>query len=545
MNIGIDFDNTIARYDALLAEVALEKGLVDKSWNGKGKTELRDHLRRQPEGETSWMKLQGRIYGKYMYRAQLMPGVANFFLKCKLQGHKVFIVSHKTEFGHFDPERISLRQEALKWMEAKGFFDPMYFSIDRENVFFADTRYEKVNKVAELQCDWFIDDLPEVFAEDSFPECTQKVLFGQFDNTCLSNSVVPINNWSEVCSYVLGAATDQDVVLWSNLVLNDTVASVKKIVGRGNSRIYRLMMDSGSRMALKHYPDRLSDSRPRLQTEYCALSFLSEKSINSVPKVIEKDEDLNIGLYEWIEGHPVIDPTLVDLRQALEFIKELHQLVGEIDEEDFPRASEACLSAVDLIRQVEKRLNELAAVKEDYGDLYFFLEQIFIPMWKKVKEQSYSNWPVESRERHLPRKKQTLSPSDFGFHNVLKEDGKITFIDFDYFGWDDPVKLTADFLWHPAMVLKPQISAEWIKGMMQHFSVDPEFKKRLCAAMPLYGMRWAMIVLNEFLPGFAERRRNAGETDSYDMDCARRAQLQKAKRYCERVKNQDIVNSIH
>ena len=49
---------------------------------------------------------------------------------------------------------------------------------------------------------------------------------------------------------------------------------------------------------------------------------------------------------------------------------------------------------------------------------------------------------------------QVLSPSDFGFHNaILKESGDLVFLDFEYFGRDDPVKLMADFIWHPGMKL--------------------------------------------------------------------------------------------
>ena len=123
MNIGIDFDNTIASYDTLFHEVALKENLINRSWNGHGKAELRNYLRTQPGGEKTWMKLQGLVYGKYMHCAEMMPGVANFILSCKLRNHKVFIVSHKTEYGHYDLERISLRKEALKWMDANCFFD--------------------------------------------------------------------------------------------------------------------------------------------------------------------------------------------------------------------------------------------------------------------------------------------------------------------------------------------------------------------------------------------------------------------------------------
>jgi len=135
-----------------------------------------------------------------------------------------------------------------------------------------------------------------------------------------------------------------------------------------------------------------------------------------------------------------------------------------------------------------------------FQELSTFLEFTFEPLWSDVKDESISIWPLESRDKALSIGKQTLSPSDFGFHNCVKgNDGSLIFLDFDYFGRDDPVKLTADFIWHPAMNLSAELKEKWQEAMLVLFSHDNQFGSRLKAAMPLYGLRWAMIVLNEFL----------------------------------------------
>ena len=124
-------------------------------------------------------------------------------------------------------------------METKRFFDPEYFGMNRKNVFFAETREEKVKKIGQLKCSSFIDDLPEVFAEENFPRGTQKVLFGQFDNNNYSD-VVTLNNWTDIFTHLLGSSIDDDVSMWANLLLNNSVASVEKILGGGNSFIYKI-----------------------------------------------------------------------------------------------------------------------------------------------------------------------------------------------------------------------------------------------------------------------------------------------------------------
>ena len=534
MRIGIDFDNTIASYDTLFHEVALRENFISRRWSGCGKTELRNYLRTQPDGEKTWMKLQGLVYGKYMHLAKLMPNVANFLLSCNIRNHELFIISHKTEYGHYDAEKISLRKEALKWMKDNRFFDPEYFGINEKDVHFANTRREKVNIIANLKCDWFVDDLPEVFEERDFPSETKKALFGDNGSNIL-NDMVFAGNWRKISEKILGQITDKDIVSWLNLLTKIPIEKLQKISGRGNSKVYQITTSEGKSFALKLYPDQTTDKRPRLITEFNTFQLLHRYNITNVPKSVEKSEDLNIGLYEWIDGENVDQPSLDDLEQAIDFVKRLYTFPQNIDGNHIDIASEACLSISELVNQIDNRLLKLE--NNSSQELSIFTETIFKPLWTKVKDQSLSCWPIEFRENNLPIEKQMLSPSDFGFHNSIKlKDGRIQFIDFDYFGWDDPVKLTADFIWHPAMNLNKGLKDRWQKAMLEIFKDDKSFENRLNAALPLYGLRWALIVLNEFLPGFADRRKEAGGTELYNIEKVRQIQLDKSHTYCEKVK---------
>jgi len=536
MKIGIDFDNTIARFDASFRKVALAEGFISETWDGKGKTELRDHLRRQPDGERTWMRLQGLVYGKYMPSAELMPGAVGFLLKCRSRSHEVFIVSHKTEFGHFDPEKISLRREAMKWMEARRFFDPDYFGIKRENIFFADTRDEKVENVGKLECDYFIDDLPEVFAEKKFPRDTKKILYGHFGGRAFSTDITPMRCWGDISDHVLGCITGEDVSMWANLLLNQPVKKCEKISGRGNSQVYKLTSMDTRQYALKMYPDRSVDGRTRLKTEFNAVRFLRANGFDNVPDAVGKDDDLNLGLYSWVGGQSISAPDHQDLTQAIEFVRRLYKVSKASQYSADELATEACLSARELVNQVDARFNRLRSFSKNIPALSGFLNRSFRPLWRDLKQNLAQTWPESSREKDLDPKYRILSPSDFGFHNALRNGEEITFIDFEYFGWDDPVKLTADFLWHPAMDLHSDLGSKWENSMVDIFGREPCFKERLNAAMPVYGLRWAMIVLNEFLPGFAVRRKNACEINLYNIEQARKVQLKKARHYCEKVK---------
>ena len=179
MRIGIDLDNTIAGYDGVFGPVARELGLLEDAMDGATKTDIRDALRsRGDDGERDWQRLQGQVYGKFMSRAEMIEGVGGFLSACRDKGETVFIVSHKTEFGHHDADRVNLRDAALTWMTDKGFFDADGFAIPKESVYFEATRVEKIARIETLGCTHFIDDLEEIFLDPKFPENTRRFLVG-------------------------------------------------------------------------------------------------------------------------------------------------------------------------------------------------------------------------------------------------------------------------------------------------------------------------------------------------------------------------------
>jgi hypothetical protein len=176
MRIGLDFDNTIIRYDEVFVESARERGLLADDFSGT-KQEVRDTIRLLPDGELKWQALQGFVYGRGITGAVPFPGLAEFMRHARRRGETLIVVSHKTVYGHFDPERVNLRDAALGWMAGQGFFDPEGLAIRRDDVHFAETRAEKLKRIAEVGCDVFIDDLEEVLDDPDFPASVRRILF--------------------------------------------------------------------------------------------------------------------------------------------------------------------------------------------------------------------------------------------------------------------------------------------------------------------------------------------------------------------------------
>jgi hypothetical protein len=183
LRIGIDFDNTIIGYDAVFLAAARERQLVGADMAGT-KQAIRDAIRLLPDGEISWQRLQGYVYGTGIRDAVLIDGVADFLGRCHARGHVVYIVSHKTEFNRYDPDQVNLRDAALAWMEAKGLFgDP--FGVARGHVFFEATRADKLARIAALGCTHFVDDLEEVLTAPGFPKAVRRIMFSARAETAM------------------------------------------------------------------------------------------------------------------------------------------------------------------------------------------------------------------------------------------------------------------------------------------------------------------------------------------------------------------------
>jgi len=201
VTIGIDFDNTIISYDSLIHKIALENNVIPSSLP-PSKKKIRDHLRTVKNGEIEWQKIQAVIYGTRIMEAEAMEGVLEFIAACLNKGIKVYIVSHKTTYSNLYKNVTNLRGAALTWMEHYLFFD----KFSDENVFFESTMEEKIKRIAELKCDYFIDDSEGLFMHGIFPSSVKKILFSA-EGSIYNDKVADIkvfNRWKDIHKHILG-----------------------------------------------------------------------------------------------------------------------------------------------------------------------------------------------------------------------------------------------------------------------------------------------------------------------------------------------------
>jgi hypothetical protein len=175
MRIGLDLDNTLVTYDALFSDVARSRTLVPAGFSG-GKREIRDAIRLLPDGEMEWRRLQAHVYGPGILAAMPAPGALEFIEGAHQRGIEMVIVSHKTERASADPDGTNLRSTAFEWLRLNKIVGPG--AVPEEQVYFEDTRADKIARIVALHCTHFIDDLEEVLNDPAFPPDVEKFLIG-------------------------------------------------------------------------------------------------------------------------------------------------------------------------------------------------------------------------------------------------------------------------------------------------------------------------------------------------------------------------------
>jgi len=539
LRIGVDFDNTIACYDQVFVDVARTLRMLDGSVESS-KAQVKESLLSRPDGDLAWQKLQGQVYGKYMHLASVFHGFIEFLCLARLKGHSVFVVSHKSEYGHFDDDMVPLRDAAINWMRANGLVGSKAFSLTENEVFFEPNRELKIERIRELECACFIDDLQDIFEEPAFPVETGKVLFNPRRAATSDHAGHVACSWREITQHLLGQWADTEVcqVVQARFPeLKVRQAELKK--GRGNSRIYRLTGSDGGEYALKVYPDRQLDHRLRLQNEFSACQCLNTAGF-PVTQPLAKDENLNWAAYAWVSGAPIQSPDDEFIDESAGFVERLlAESRSSKDFGEFGEASEACLSGAEIVRQIHERIGRLVHV--DSEALVHFLNGELLPALE-LSIRAARTHAGQLFDVSLPRTLQLLSPSDFGMHNAIRNgSGRTVFIDLEYFGWDDPAKLVCDFYWHPGMNLSSALKEKWLQRSKTIFRGDSSFETRVTAYLPLFALRWCLILLNEFLPHRRAHRIHADDQHTNDADGILSRQLDKSRSLLAQV-NREVAH---
>ncbi len=232
-----------------------------------------------------------------------------------------------------------------------------------------------------------------------------------------------------------------------------------------------------------------------------------------------------------------IDENCID--QALAFFLDANRGANQPHALAMEPASEACFTITQHLDCTEGRVVRLGQmVSEDDVDAeaHEFVRSKLRPLWRDVRSSIEAAWPTqEARQASLPQTERCLSPSDFGFHNSLRqENGRLRFLDFEYAGWDDPAKLIVDFVNQPDMLLERKLSDRFRSAVVAAHANPRALERRVEALEPLYQIKWACICLNHFLE-FGRTRLEFTHGSAPDSIGIRKLQLARARQMLARA----------
>jgi hypothetical protein len=303
--------------------------------------------------------------------------------------------------------------------------------------------------------------------------------------------------------------------------------AVETLGGGRNSRVERITDARGRQWVLKRYYPQAAGVHDRLGAEYGFLDYLRSRGIGNVARPLGVDRALHAALYTFLPGTRPTGVTDDFVDQAAGFVAAINRGTATPEAHALAQAADACTQWSDHLALARVRIEQLAGAQAD-SDIERrardFVVECLAPSWRELEASLAAHpartWPAT----------RILSPSDFGFHNALADDGKLAFVDFEYAGWDDPAKLACDFICQPDVPVENAQGRRFVDAMARIAAQDDRLSTRVALLLPVHRLKWCCILLNEFRPGLRQRRVHAGiETEGLLA-----SQLDKAQRYFDR-----------
>jgi len=304
---------------------------------------------------------------------------------------------------------------------------------------------------------------------------------------------------------------------------------IARIVAGRNNELH-IISNPREKWVVKKYIQSDGDNRDRLATEFGFLTYLERIGVATVAQPIGADSNLLLALYTFVEGKrpTTIFPNYIS--QAVQFIKSINSLDHTASAQRLPLASHACFTLEEHIALIDSRLDRLVKIQPSSAADFAmrqFVDDKLLPAALTVKTKLQQALSKSNIRAELTSNKPIISPSDFGFHNMLENAGKLYFFDFEYSGWDDPAKLICDFICQPEIPLTAPQEYQFIQEFSDGISDSGRLERRVELLLPLHRLKWCCIILNEFISEAFRRRSQAGLQTSGLLEL----QLNEAKRY--------------
>jgi hypothetical protein len=307
-----------------------------------------------------------------------------------------------------------------------------------------------------------------------------------------------------------------------------------------NNRLTRLDGADGRRVVLKVY---FRDDRGRLEREFGAFAFLRRRGLDGVPEALLRDDAGYWAIYSFEPGRvkPAPEITVDEAAAIGRLAAGFHRFRPGQDGPDFPSAF-AALSLADRIGHLRARLAtclraaaealpEYASLREVVAevDLAASLERL---IGRATAGLGGAELAAPTPDEHL-----RFNPGDFAPHNLLvRADGTVCAIDFEFFGPEEAAWLPAGFLAADQSLDLGQAQADaFLAAYHANRDVPDTALARYGRARALFELIWLMVNVSLMTPAHVARKRFAGDFDLAAHLAERRALVQRRLARAERV----------
>ena len=302
------------------------------------------------------------------------------------------------------------------------------------------------------------------------------------------------------------------------------INQIKTVKSGKNSKIYKINTDK-KKIILKSYYGK---KNLRIRKEFQFYKYLNQTNIDNVVTPIAFDFKNNLVALPYIVGNKIHKVQNKHIIQLSNFINKINR--KNIYSRKIGLAVEGINNRKNHITICQNRINKLKLVDKKSAikkELYLFLREKIIPTFKILKNKINDKKILYQSKYKLYKKDMIISPSDFGFHNVVESKKKIFFFDFEYAGYDDPVKLICDFYCQPNQKVSMKQKEKFKKMIIKKYKNYKQLDYLISELLPIHHLKWCCIILNEFIPSKLSIRKHAGQLKNDVLQ----SQLIKAKNY--------------
>lgn len=280
--------------------------------------------------------------------------------------------------------------------------------------------------------------------------------------------------------------------------LNFELEAFEQINKGMSNKLFTLKNKKGDKLLLKIYY-----SQDGFERETKALSFLNKHGFSNVPKPYYISREDKLAVYSFEEGvsKTSLELNREDIIKMASFVASINNIKKQDIDEKFSEASGASFSYQGFIDYAETRLAKFEKGLSDKGLsplIKEFAKSEPTEMVRKKIEALKNSLGKEVITRCIDDDYIRLSSADFGPHNIIFQDnGNLIFIDFEYFGYDDPLMVIAEFAVHDQTMKVPdKLKKLFVAEYLKKTEWSEEFVGRLPILIKIINLCWMAIFLN-------------------------------------------------